>query len=166
MTTPWPPSLYQPSWGGILLWPGRLEREEGQGRGTLQYEFALLEAHRLRPHEALNPELLKETEEAIRRDGFVREPILVEGGHHVILDGHHRYHALVNLGCRRIPVYVVDYFQDGIRVDTWPGAPVDRVPKEEVIERALNGDLFPPKTTKHMVEDPPGDSPVDLEALR
>lgn len=132
----------------------------------MEVKFALLEAHLLRPHESPNPELLEETREAILREGCLRRPLLVEGSRFVILDGHHRYHALLRLGCRRIPAYVVDYFQDGVRVETWPGAPVDRVAKEEVLRRAVEGDLFPPKTTRHVVSVPLEDAPVSLEDLR
>ncbi|MFQ5837726.1 MAG: ParB N-terminal domain-containing protein [Thermoplasmata archaeon] len=124
-----------------------------------------MDAHLLRPHESLIPELLKETTEGIKRDGYVRTPILVENRHHIILDGHHRYQALLDLGCKRIPAYLVDYFDEGIRVETWPGAVVDHITKEEVVEAALRGHLFPPKTTRHIPETPPEDSVVRLEDL-
>lgn len=136
------------------------------GPDGLEVEFTLLPADRLRPHESLNPELLAETEAAIDREGVVREPLLVEREHYVILDGHHRYEALVRLGCRRIPVYLVDYGDDAIRVETWPEAAVDRVTKEEVIQRALRGDPFPPKTSKHVVDGALDAAPVKLESLR
>jgi hypothetical protein len=90
----------------------------------------------------------------------------VENRHYIILDGHHRYQALLDLGCKRIPVYLVDYFQDAIRVETWPGAIVDHITKEEVVEAVLRGKLFPPKTTRHILETPLEDYPVNLEDLR
>lgn len=132
----------------------------------VEYAFALLEAGRLKPHERSIPELLKETTEAIRAEGFVRAPILVEARHHVILDGHHRYEALRSLGCSRIPVYLVDYAQDDIQVETWPGAILDHVTKEEVLEKALKGEVFPPKTTRHLLKTPLPEAPVMLEDLR
>lgn len=137
-----------------------------RGSGNVKYELVILEAHLLKPHEQSIPELLEETMEAIRREGYVRAPILVENRHYVILDGHHRYHALVGLGCKRIPVYLVDYFQEDIRVGTWPGAIVDHVTKEEVIKRVLDGELFPPKTTRHIVKTDLRDSPIMLDDLR
>ncbi len=132
----------------------------------MKHKFVLLESHLLKPHESLIPELLRETTEAIRREGYVNRPILVEDRHYIILDGHHRYQALLDLGCRKVPVYLVDYFQEDIRVVTWPGAIVDHITKEEVIEKVLNGELFPPKTTKHILRTPMGDAPVDLDDLR
>ena len=105
----------------------------------------------LRPHEGLDPKLVAEIRESIGSEGVLLEPILVERSHDVILNGHHRVAALRELGCRRVPAYVVDYFDARIELTRWPQADVDFVTKEEVIERALRGDLFPPKTTRHIV---------------
>ncbi len=132
----------------------------------MKYERTFLDAHLVKPHERLIPELLRETTEAIRSEGYVRKPILVEDSHYVILDGHHRYQALVDLGCRRIPVYLVDYFQDDITVETWPGAIIDHVTKEEIIEKVLVGDLFPPKTTRHVLRTQLEEFPVMLDEIR
>lgn len=135
-----------------------------RGCGSLELTFTLLDARVLKPHEEFLPKLLRETREAIEKEGFVRQPILVERDHYIILDGHHRYGALLELGCRRIPVYIVDYFQDAVRIDTWPDASVDRITKKEVVEAVLRGERFPPKTTRHRVELPE-DAPVNLEDL-
>ncbi len=131
----------------------------------MEYSFALLEAKDLKPHEALIPELLEETRRAIEKDGFVKIPILVEDRHHIILDGHHRHQALLDMGCRRVPVFLVDYFQDDIEVTTWPGAIVDRISKEEVVARVLEGGVFPPKTTRHIVHSRLEEIRVELEEL-
>ncbi len=128
--------------------------------------FTLIKARLLKPHETFLPELLEETRQAIERDGFVREPILADREHYVILDGHHRYGALLELGIRMIPVYLVDYHDDAVRVETWPDADVDRVSKRDVVKAALAGTPFPPKTTRHRVELPPGDARVSLKDLR
>ncbi|MFQ5986549.1 MAG: ParB N-terminal domain-containing protein [Thermoplasmata archaeon] len=128
--------------------------------------FTLLEARRLKPHEEFLPELLEETRKAIEEDGFVREPILAEREHYIILDGHHRYGALLELGCRWVPVFLVDYDDDGVRVETWPGSVLDHVTKEEVVKTVLAGNRFPPKTTRHRVDLPQKDARVNLEDLR
>ena len=104
--------------------------------------------------------------EEIRRAGYVRRPILVESRHLVILDGHHRYEALKRLGCTRVPAYLVDYEDDGIGLTTWPQAKVKRVTKEEVVDRALRGDPFPPKTTRHLVSVELDEVRVTLDELR
>ncbi len=132
----------------------------------MQYEFVLMDAHLLKPHEQSIPELLKETTEVIGMEGYVRTPVLVEDRHFIILDGHHRYQALVDLGCKRIPVYLMDYFQEDIQVETWPGAILDHVTKDQVIQTVLDGELFPPKTTRHVLKASLEDVPTRLEDLR
>ena len=120
----------------------------------------------LRSHESLDPKLLAEVREGIAREGALLEPILVEKSHYVILNGHHRYAALRELGCRRVPAYVVDYFDARVELTLWPGAVVRAVTKEEVIERGLRGGLFPPKTTRHIVHYALKDVAVPLRDLR
>ncbi|MCK5547543.1 MAG: ParB N-terminal domain-containing protein [Thermoplasmata archaeon] len=119
----------------------------------MKASYKILEIDLLKQHEALIEEYMKEFLEVVRRDGFLRKPVLVDEEHLVILDGHHRVEALRLLGCKRIPVYLVDYNDDAIVLALWPGAVVSEVKKEDVIERGLKGDIFPPKTTKHIVKD-------------
>ncbi|MDX1534220.1 MAG: ParB/RepB/Spo0J family partition protein [Thermoplasmata archaeon] len=138
----------------------------GRGCGSLDVTFTVLKARLLKPHEEFRLELLEETRAAIEADGYVREPLLVEQEHYVILDGHHRYGALLALGIEWVPVYLVDYDDDAVRVETWPNAQVEKVTKREVVEAALSGKRFPPKTTRHRVELPPGDARVRLKDLR
>lgn len=132
----------------------------------MKTRFDMVDIEALRPHEALIPELLEETRQAIEREGSVRSPLLVEEDHLIILDGHHRYGALRELGCRRIPVVLVNYFDEGISVETWPGAVVDHVTKEDVVKKVLSGDVYPPKTTRHVVAEPPRSVRVKLDDLR
>ena len=133
--------------------------------GAVQVRFEIVDATRLRGHERTRPELLHRLTEEIRRDGYVKKPLLVAEGSYVILDGHHRYWALRALGCVRIPVYLVDYASEEIQLTTWPEAAVTDVTKEEVLARAER-DPFPPKTTRHIVQFPLEDHAVDLKDLR
>ncbi|MFQ5908200.1 MAG: ParB N-terminal domain-containing protein [Thermoplasmata archaeon] len=149
-----------------FLAAGQLFRLPGQGCGSLDVTFTLLEARLLKPHEELLPELLEETRKAIEEDGFVKEPILAERTHYIILDGHHRHGALLELGARWVPVFLVDYDDEDIRVETWPDAVVDHVTKEEIVETVLAGKRFPPKTTRHIVDLPDRGARVNLKSLR
>jgi len=137
----------------------------GEGAIT-QLRYAILDIGKLRPHERTAPELLERLLEAIRTDGFLRRPVLVEDEHFVILDGHHRYEALRLLGCVRIPVYLVRYEDPAIGLTTWPGAVVKTVTKAEVVSRGTRGDLFPPKTTRHLFPDEDDERRVRLDVLR
>lgn len=134
-------------------------------RASPSVRAALLDISILRSHEQIDPDLLDRTIDVIRREGRVDRPILVADHSFVILDGHHRYEALRVLGCRRIPAYVVDYFSDVVQVTTWPDAIVEEVTKEEIIQRGLKGDPFPPKTSRHRVRVPLPNRPTSLDDL-
>ena len=55
------------------------------------------------------------------------------------------------LGLKFLPTILIDYLvDDRIQVMTWPNAESDSITKEEVIEMGLSGNLFPPKTSKHV----------------
>ena len=127
--------------------------------------FEILDIRELKPHEQLQAPLLAQVMGAIERDGRINIPVLVERAHHVILDGHHRFEALRRLGCRRCPAYVVDYFCEEIGLTTWPGAVVDHVTKQDVLDHGLRRELFPPKTTRHLLREKLPDSPVPLKDL-
>lgn len=131
----------------------------------MKYEFAILPIEQIKEHEEINEDYLKELAAQIKKDGEVRLPILVEKKHYVCLDGHHRLLALKLLNCKRVPVYLVDYADDDIKVDLWPTANIDRVTKEEVIRMAISGKKYTPKTTKHVLKEKLPEHPVSLEEL-
>lgn len=114
--------------------------------------FELLPADALTVHEQVEADRTAELAETLRADGYIQYPVVVEQEHRIILDGHHRYHALLELGCVRIPVHLVDYRSPDIRVTLWDGAPVNSVSKEDVVRAGLEGKPFPPKTTRHLFE--------------
>lgn len=125
--------------------------------------FGLVEAAALLPHERVEPDRLTRLIEEIRRDGCLREPVLVDRGSLVILDGHHRVQALRTLGCRLVPVYLVDYRSTAVRVGPWRAdVPVD---KDSVVARGLAGTPYPPRTSRHVLEGPVRRRPLDLRLL-
>ena len=63
-------------------------------------------------------------------------------------------------------VLLVEYESDGVRLGTWPDAVVAIVDKAEILRRGREGDLFPPKTTRHTVSVPLEERPTALEDLR
>lgn len=115
----------------------------------------------LRPHEEIDPDSVRKLAEQIREDGVVQSPVVVDAGTRVILDGHHRYAAMDRLGCQLAPCHLVDYGDPSIRVERWDdGSPMD---KDELIARALSGDLYPRKTSRHrrLAALPPRPTPLD-----
>jgi hypothetical protein len=111
----------------------------------------------LRPHETTDAELLQKLIADVRRGVLVQDPVIADQKTFVILDGHHRHAACKVLGIEYIPCILVDYESPGIRVET--RRPDVCVSKQEVIRRGLSGDLYPPKTTRHIFPGPqkPGD---------
>ncbi|MEM2954331.1 MAG: ParB N-terminal domain-containing protein, partial [Candidatus Bathyarchaeia archaeon] len=114
-------------------------------------EIHLTELEKLREHEETDPEHLKELTQQIATDKILKHPIVVDEKTNTILDGEHRFNALKNLGCKRIPAIYVDYNSSDIVVQTWRNH--YNLTKRDVMEAALSGKLFPPKTTCHMIRN-------------
>lgn len=131
----------------------------------LTTRFALLDPATLREHEEVETPRVRDLAERIRQTGVVHRPIVVDEASHVVLDGHHRLAALRRLGCRLVPVHLVDYQDGTIVVDAWR-EDVDPPTKEEIVRRAREGELFEPKTTRHLHLRHLGDVPVRLLELQ
>ncbi|MGZ3512947.1 MAG: ParB N-terminal domain-containing protein [Thermodesulfobacteriota bacterium] len=103
----------------------------------------------LREHEEIRPEYLEQLKDEILADGILKMPIAVDKTTYIILDGHHRLHALKRIGCKRIPVILFDY--QSAEIEVVPHRDGETVTKEMVIQTALTGRRMPPKTSKHMI---------------
>lgn len=112
-------------------------------------KICLIDLEELREHEEIRPEYLEELKNQILSDGLLKMPIAVDQSTYIILDGHHRLHALRRIGCKRIPVVLVDYQSSQIEVIPWREG--ERVTKEMIIETALSGKRMQPKTSRHMI---------------
>jgi hypothetical protein len=66
----------------------------------------------------------------------------------IIIDGHHRYHALKHFGVKNVPVTFVNYSHPTIKAYF-----DDRVLKSKIIEIVDSGELLPPKSSKHVIWD-------------
>lgn len=111
--------------------------------------ICLLDLDLLKEHEEIRPEYLEQLKNEILLDGILKMPIAVDKTTYIILDGHHRLHALKKIGCRRIPVILFDYQSPEIKVV--PHRDGEIITKEMVIQTVLGGRRMPPKTSKHMV---------------
>jgi L-serine kinase (ADP) len=110
-------------------------------------EFRLLPIARLRGHEEHDPAKVDELAREMLRTGRFVDPIWVARDSWVILNGHHRVEALRKLGLKRVPAWILDYDGEHVDLDRWaPGPPIE---KREVLDRAHQGQPFPPKTTRH-----------------
>ncbi|MFZ0891261.1 MAG: ParB N-terminal domain-containing protein [Thermoplasmata archaeon] len=125
--------------------------------------FELLPIEQLHAHEEVDPDDVERLVRAIQTAGVVEDPIWVAEGSGVVLNGHHRLSALRVLQARRVPAWVVDYEDDSVGLERWSPGPV--ISKAEVVRRALSGELFPPKTTRHRVPLPPERHRIPLAEL-
>jgi hypothetical protein len=111
--------------------------------------ICLIDLEALKEHEEIRPVYLEELKNEILSDGILKMPIAVDKKTYIILDGHHRLHALKKIGCKRIPVILFDYQAPEIEVH--PHREGETVTKEMIIRTALAGRRMPPKTSKHMI---------------
>jgi len=110
-------------------------------------EFALVAISELKAHERIDESTLQDLVALLRRTQVLSDPIWVARGSAVILNGHHRVEALRRIGAERVPAWIFDYESDLVLLERWhPGPPIA---KTEVVRRAQEGRLFPPKTTRH-----------------
>ncbi len=112
-------------------------------------DIVFIEIEELKEHEEIRPAYLEELKNEILSDGILKMPIAVDKKTYIILDGHHRLHALKKIGCQRIPVILFDYQSPEIKV--LPHREGEIVTKEMIIQTALAGRKMPPKTSKHMI---------------
>ena len=102
----------------------------------------------LYPHERIidkNKNVLKE--KFINSHGifFISSIILCnESG--LIIDGHHRYNALKELGLSKIPVTKINYKSKKIKTSK-----KNDICKNLIIKKAVSKDLFKPKSTRHLI---------------
>lgn len=85
----------------------------------LELQLGLEELSKVRIHEEIIPELLEWLVGDIKSSGAVKDPVIVDSNALVVLDGMHRVAALRKLGCRYLPVCLVDYQSSNVRVGCW-----------------------------------------------
>ena len=112
-------------------------------------DIVFIRIEELREHEEIRPDYLDELKNEILSDGMLKMPIAVDKSTCIILDGHHRLHALKKIGCKKIPVILVDYQSPEIEVIPWREG--EKVTKKMIIDTALTGKRMAPKTSKHMI---------------
>ena len=111
--------------------------------------FELVNIASLIPHEKINIKRMNTIKNSIHKEGKILTPIIVDKNSKVILDGHHRYNASKKLKMKKIPAILVDYFNEEIKL-SFRREEFSHLSKNEIISNALNKNLFPSKTTKHI----------------
>ena len=106
----------------------------------------------LKPHEEIKVKPRDKLLDMTNRWGGFTKPILVDTQTGALLDGHHRLSVAKELGLKLIPAICLDYLNSElISLELWPNANIESIEKPDVIEMCLGNELYPPKTTKHVV---------------
>lgn len=117
-----------------------------------QSRHRLVKIDELRQHEQIDKKHFRKLLDKIKHSGYI-EPIIVDSFSRTILDGHHRYNVVKTLGHKTIPAFVIDYKDPDVKVIS--RRKNIKVSKEEIIMRAINGELYEPKTSRHEFLDLP-----------
>jgi len=105
----------------------------------------LVRTDKLLPHEEFNIKAARLLMRRMKREGIWRKPICVERKNFVIMDGHRRFVVARYLKLKYVPCQFYDY--DEVELTSRRKEYV--ITSESVIEKALTGNLYPYKTTKH-----------------
>lgn len=116
--------------------------------GTLRPVF-LLPAQILLTCEEIDRNRLDDIKHAIQHSGRWTRPLVVSCFHHVLMDGHHRLAAALELDLFWLPCVVYSYSEVTI-VARRPGY---NTTPQEIIKRAHTRTLYPTKTTRHIFPD-------------
>lgn len=82
-------------------------------------KITIEEVKNLHIHEEIIPEILDWLVNKIKKDGFFKDPVIVDEKTLVVLDGMHRVAAVEKLGFPYIPVCLVDYDNPNIKLGSW-----------------------------------------------
>ena len=109
----------------------------------------LMDINLLNPHEKIIKKKKAKLTKFIKSfdEYYIISSILCCHKTHVIIDGHHRYFALKELGFKNVPVTKVDYSSDLIST----GIDGNGISKNKIIEKGISNDLFEPKSTQHLI---------------
>jgi len=134
-----------------------------KAREVAKPKIAIVPIDKLKPHEKIDERHLECLADIIIRDGVIIKPLLVDAKTMIILDGHHRYEILKRLGKKYVPVLLVDYDSDYVKVGSWRKD--WKVSKDLVREAGLSGKLLPPRTSRHILKFKIPDVNIPLDKL-
>ena len=124
--------------------------------------FSVKDIKLLQETEEININIFESLREKIKSDDIWISPIIIEKKSLAILDGHHRYNVAKDLILKRVPCFIVDYFDDRVIVSSW--RPDIEINKKLVLEYIYKNKKFMSKTTRHTfkVKIPESEIPLSL----
>jgi hypothetical protein len=123
--------------------------------------IVLVSPQAMRHIEGFSARRVRWLREKIVAEGRWVKPVALEDRHDLVLDGQHRMEVARELGLKRIPAVRFSYSE----VEVWSLRPQYTFSWEDVIARALAGDIYPYKTVKHRFPSGLPSCDFDLEEL-
>lgn len=117
----------------------------------MNFEARLLPIELFKPHEEVQSERVLKIKKEILENEKILNPLWIEKGNFVVLNGHHRLQALKELGCFQVPCFLLNYFSSDIEVQVCSGSSLTQIDKHSIIQAALTGNLFPPRSSFHIL---------------
>ena len=111
-------------------------------------EVKLIDINLLKPHEKIIEKKKTSLAKFIKsyESYYVISSIVCCNESLLIIDGHHRYFALKELGFKKVPVTLIDYRSDSIRTGK-----INPLEKKYIIDIGKSSVLLEPKSTEHTV---------------
>lgn len=97
-----------------------------------------IELSKLKHHEEIDLKHLEKLKKRIIKDGYIKDPIIVDKNYNIIIDGHHRVEILKEISCLKAPVHYIDYLSNEIKVKTW--YPAMKISENEIL-KIFNGKI-------------------------
>lgn len=148
-----------------------MKRESTLCEQNIVSDIQLIPLNKLKPIEKVFRNHLNHISDQINKDGCINQPLIIDKTDHIILDGSHRYAYLKANGFTLVPVIMVDYSSSLISVGSnlthrFINTHKTTITKQDVINKALNNELFTPRQTRHFFPFRKEEHPVKLEYLK
>jgi len=122
--------------------------------------FYFLNPKKLNPIEEFNKERVEFLQKKIISEGYWSKPISIAKEHNLVMDGHHRLEASLQLGLIKVPCFIFSYKE----IEVYSLRREIKVNEEIIISNFLKSIIFPYKTAKHKLPNPKFE-PLGLEEL-
>ncbi|OGR51043.1 MAG: hypothetical protein A3I11_08110 [Elusimicrobia bacterium RIFCSPLOWO2_02_FULL_39_32] len=132
----------------------------------MNFEVHLLPIEIFKPHEEVQSERVLKIKKEILDSEKILQPLWIEKGNFVVLNGHHRLSALKELNCFQVPCFLFNYFSDEIQVQVCSGSSLTEIDKHSIIQAALTGNLYPPRSSFHILNIKLRPNPTPLTDLQ
>ena len=122
----------------------------------------MVEVDQLKHIEGFSVKRVKWLKDKIVGEGIWSKPLALDDQYDLVLDGQHRMEVARSLGLKQIPAVKYSY----AAVKVWSLRPAKyEFTWETVVQRALQGDIYPYKTVKHAFPLPLPNCSIDLDEL-